>query len=682
MNNTFVKLKFNPLDYQYVVDRIYNKETGKVNLDTILNVPESFKVPMSYDMLKGPNGEDVIRFSEYAAIHYLKSLGFRERKIKKEQMVSIRNFSCGNHPYASNSVNVPFSMVWDWCNNNSVVVDLISDKEALDIFNKLYSENKEVMDKYGITSIDDLGKIVYENLFNYQCDDIRDWKYRHCGFGYCADFRVDSDNYGNPSVEMAVNGVDTIYFDTRDIKVTDFLVNMFDELYGEKKPHVDISMLEGRINTCDPYYTCRSGFIYSDIGKIKKLRAEFDKAFHRNLKVRCNITVPKEDYEKVRDGIINEKGKIDLRRVYPMPDFDYGVIPNVSVPKEFSGDWYQLAAIAYLKEKYDVYKINGLEYGSSSAKKLVSLYWSFDDKILEKAKQFYNYWLETTDMSENPMSLTDFGRRVVDNLLTYGDYKEAGFQNSNYGYIGEEIEQSFASDECEIQTRTIYPEIDLGYGYVPSSGYPNSATNWYEYAALLYLDSAENKNELLEMLNSKSGYTKALKKLYEANAEKIVEDKENAVEAWKAEQEKYPEMLDIEELGRMAVNNLLMFDTYKLEDIDSFVYGRDLKDETIKYNSGFYGEFNGSPYLLGLAISKAYPEVVVSMTYDFNDSNQSGQKLEFLNGELVMKKDGYGFDFGVDELARKYYLEDSETKQNQLSALENVTGNKVYMKQD
>lgn len=685
MNNNLIKIKLSPEDYRYMVEKIYDKSTGEICLDRVYNIPESFKVPMCYDKLEDNNKVEVIRFAEYAAIHYLSSLDFDERERQIKRISSIPNPRYGFHTYVTNSLNVPFSMVWDKCGCSRNIESFINEDAAIKMFNKFYSENREELEKYGVSSIDDLGKIVFENLVEHHCDDIPAWLYKSWGIGYRGAHGDPCYDYGDPSVLMAVDGNDTIYLKTHEVNTVCFIDKLFSEVFKDYRPDTDITFYYDQILSYDLYGRALGvGFVTEDVTDIENYKREFDNAFKKSLigSSRCKITVPNGAFDMVKDGIINEDGKIDLSKLYPTPEFGYGDIPKVNVPEDFNGDWYQLAALAYLYEceRYNEGLFEYIKNKNWTGKKLVDLYVACSEETLGKGYQIYDEWLRNLDENANPLSLLEFGEKVVGNVLEHGEYNKDDYQVNSYGYLGTAIDESFACCEEEFGAREIYPKIDMGYGYIPNIRSPKSTCTWFEYALLLYIDSAENKDEILEQLKTKSTYTKYESDTYKFRIDDIRTEKEAALERWNKEREAHPELLSIEDFGKVALDNLLKYDTYSPDNVDFHVYGRTIDSDKIKHNNTFFGHVSDSPYLLGKAISRAYPDVPIDVEYDFGDSYRVGMKYEFLNGQLVNSKKQYGSNHNIDELDRKCTFVNNRDGSRQLVSEENSTGNKEYTK--
>ena len=686
MNDNLIKIKLSPEDYRYIVEKIYDKNTGEICLNKVYDIPESMKVPMCYEELEDSYKVGIIRFAEYAAIHYLSSLDSDEREEQIAKIRSIPNPRYGFHTYVTNSLNVPFSMVWDKCGWSRNINDgSIKEDDANKMFNKFYKEHEEEMKRYGITSIDDLGKIVFENLLEYRCDDLSAWLCKYWGIGRLGAYGDPSYDYGDPSISMAVDGSDTIYFKTHEVSTIHFIDKLFSEVFKEYRPDTDITFYHDQILSYDLYgRTLGVGFVTDDVTDIENYKREFDNVFKKSLigTSRCKITVPNESFDMIKDGIINENGRIDLRKLYPTPEFGYGDIPNVNVPDGFDGDWYQLAALAYLYEcqMYNEELFECLKNKTWTGANLVNLYIASSEEDLENAHRIYDEWLGSLDECANPLSLLEFGERVVSNILEHGEYREEDYQINSYGYSGKEITESFACCEDEFGVREVYPEIDMGYGYIPEIKPPKSTCTWFQYALLSYVDSAENKDEILEQLKTKSTYTKHESSTYKYRIEEIRSEKEEALERWNKERENHPELLSLEEFGKVALDNLLKYNTYSPKNVDFHVYGRSFDRDKIKYNNTFFGYVSDSPYLFGQAISKAYPDVPIKVEYDFGDSYRLGMEYDFLNGQLIDSKKHFGYDHSIDELDRKCTFVNNRVESRKVESEEQSTGSMEYKK--
>ncbi len=252
--HSILKLRFSPEDFKKVIKRLYDEETGKFSIDNLIPVPKSLQIPVCTDLVVGSGGYDEMRVCEYAALDYLFSLDEKEFSYLKNVILSIPNERYGFHTFVSNIRNASLSIIASELKRNDFEIRRYNlEQEAERLFEEFYDDNFEELAKNGVITMQDLGRIVVNNLIKYNCVDAETWRSKNQGFGGYNYADGDVYSVGKPKLDVATNGFNSLYFDAYDISTYFLISKMADALGTEGKP-MPIDVVEFNTTSEDTMY--------------------------------------------------------------------------------------------------------------------------------------------------------------------------------------------------------------------------------------------------------------------------------------------------------------------------------------------------------------------------------------------------------------------------------------------
>jgi len=271
-----LKLKFKRKDYKFVLSKLFNKESLEFDFDDFYGVPKTLRMPICREDVPDVYDLGNLRLVEYAALEYLLSLNPYEF-----QDFGLTFYGRRFGPRASLYKNKALSVIHDRMDSDVYEKHHQEIKPMCEeLFQKFYSEHEEELTNLGIFSMKDYGKVVVDNLCNYNCVERESWIARNYGSDGS---ELSDDTYKNADIKVATNGKDTLYFDVKNIYAKGFVRLLGACLFNGKDVGIDVDNFDTSNNQLESYSQDKSNrlplLLSGNLRRKVNFIVEFNDAF-------------------------------------------------------------------------------------------------------------------------------------------------------------------------------------------------------------------------------------------------------------------------------------------------------------------------------------------------------------------------------------------------------------------